>query len=130
MRTALFVGVVLIAGAVCGCGTSSTPASPSSVAVTGGGGGGTGSVAATQIFILGGDSNAFRPSPATAAQGSLFVWVNSDAATHRVVADDGSFDTGDLQPDAQSAPIAVGAAGARYHCANHPFEVGSIAASR
>jgi plastocyanin len=126
MRTTVLVGAAVIAAVVCGCSSSTTPASPSP-SVSGGGGGG---MVATQIFILGNNDNrSFRPSPATAAQGSTLVWINSDTETHHVVAIDGSFDTGVLEPDASSVPIVLGTDGARYYCTIHPSEVGSINAS-
>ena len=125
MRTPAFVVVLLIVAAVGGCGSTSTPSSPSPTTVTGGGAGA--STTATQVYILGRDGgDSFRPSPITAAQGASVVWINSDTEAHRVVAADGSFDTGVLQPDAQSAPVVVQAAGS-YHCALHSDEVGMIA---
>ncbi len=130
MRTPVFVAVLLIAFATCGCGSSSTPAGPSQTVNSGGGGGGSSPVPA-QVYILGeAGGESFRPSPVTAAQGSTLVWINSDTEVHRIVAADGSFDTGDLAPDAQSAPIVVGAAGSNYSCAIHPSEVGSISAPK
>jgi plastocyanin len=125
MRTALSLGLLLIAGAVSACDSSSMPASPSSVNVTGGGAGA--SSTSTQVYILGRDGgSSFSPSPATVGQGSTVVWVNSDTEIHRIVADDGSFDTGQLEPDAQSAPIVIGASVASYRCSLHAGEVGSI----
>jgi hypothetical protein len=45
--------------------------------------------------------------------------------THRVVLNDGSFDSGNLDPGAFSQPTAV-ASGAQYHCSIHPVMIGSI----
>lgn len=125
MRTRVFA-VLLAAVAVAACGGSSMPASPSSTQTTGGGA--TGAVGApTQIYILGRNgAESFRPNPVAAVAGGSFVWLNYDTEVHRIVAVDGTFDTGDLQPDAQSAPVAVGAAGTRYYCPLHPGETGGV----
>ncbi len=126
MRTCCLVALLSIAAAAAACGGSSTPASPSSTQTTGGGATGAAG-AATQIYILGRDGGgAFRPSPVAAPSGGSFVWINSDTEVHRIVAVDGTFDTGDLQPDAQSAPVVVGTAGTRYYCPLHPGEVGGV----
>jgi hypothetical protein len=46
--------------------------------------------------------------------------------THHVVFDDGSVDTGNLDPGASSQPQAIGTAGGAYHCSIHPVMVGSV----
>lgn len=121
-KTALAVAAILAVVAIDGCGGMSTPASPTPTA-----GGGGGSVAS--IAILGNDDSAFLPSPADAPRGSVVVWRNGDDTSHRIVATDGSFDTGVLAPGASSAPMVVKTDGANYYCAIHPAELGSINAS-
>lgn len=129
MRATVLVGVVLIAVAAWGCGNSTTATSPSAV-TTVGGGGGSGNGPFT-IMILGG-SDSFRPARTTLTQGASVSWMNSDSdnTIHRIVADDGSFDTGNLDVQAQSAPVAPAVGTVGYHCAIHPEEVGSLAVSR
>ena len=61
--------------------------------------------------------------------GSVVIFANVDDQAHRIVATDGAFDTGVLDPGRSSAPIAPSANGAYYYCTVHPQEVGSIAAS-
>jgi len=125
MRTLAAVGAVLVAVATFGCG-SDTPAAPTAPAVTTGGGGGIGAPAV--IAILGGnDSQSFRPSNVTVAPGAAITWLNSDqeGIFHRAVADDGSFDTGDLDWQSESKPIVL-TKSVTYRCANHPTETGSI----
>ena len=56
----------------------------------------------------------------------MVVWHNVDTITHRVVLNDQSVDTGNLAPGASSQPMAIGAAGAQYHCSIHPVMVGSV----
>jgi plastocyanin len=126
MRTSVLVGaalaVVLVSGA---CGNSPSPAGPSA-AQTGSGGGG-GLVAPTIVAILGGGgSEAFNPSSLTVAAGVPVAFFNSDTETHQIVADDGSFDTGVLEPDDTSAPILVSGDRGTYHCAIHPGETGVV----
>lgn len=71
---------------------------------------------------------SFAPNPATAASGDSLVWQNNDFATHRIVLDDGSLDTGNINPGASSAPMVLTGAGGGYHCAIHPSMVGTISA--
>lgn len=115
MRTKALVGAALLAVTTWACG-SSTPAAPRvGVGDAGGGGGGV-----TTITILGADSSGtFNPSPANIGQGSSMVWSNVDSEVHRIVAVDGSFDTGDIQPGDSSAAIVLRTDGARYYCALH-----------
>ncbi len=127
MRTSVLVGAVLVAATAIGCSSSSTPAGPS-VSTAGGGGGGNYST--SQIFVLGGGSgDAFRPSPATIPTGAAIVFVNSDELSHQIAATDGSFDTGIIERDQQSAPITLTTDGAHYYCTIHTGEVGVIRAA-
>lgn len=120
---AAFVGAGVIALTMWGCG--STPTSPAR-AFGGGGGGGV----FTTINILGSDSSgAFLPSPASVAQGSTVAWTNTNSETHRIVATDNSFNTGDIAPGATSGPVVLRTDGANYFCAIHPSERGSINSS-
>ena len=92
--------------------SSPTPSSPAGV------------VTINVVAIDGAQS--FSPNPATLPAGQVIVWHNVDTATHRVVLNDRSVDTGDLAPGVSSQPMAIGAAGGQYHCAIHPVMVGSI----
>lgn len=125
MRVTVLVGVVLLAAAGWSCSDSPSPTSPTD----GGGGGGNG---ALTIVILGGGGDTFRPGQVTITQGSSVSWMNSDSddTIHRIVAADGSFDTGDLGVQDQSAPIVPAAGTVSYRCAIHPEEQGTITVSR
>jgi plastocyanin len=82
---------------------------------------------ATQIGIVGvNGANSFTPNPASVSQGQMMVFKNSDGITHRIVANDGSFDTGNLSGGASSGAIMLNTNGTNYHCAIHPSMVGSI----
>ena len=73
------------------------------------------------------NDQAFSPNPASVAQGSLVVWRNTDNTAHRIVMNDGSFDSGDLGPGATSAALRLSTAGGSYHCTIHPTTMfGSI----
>jgi plastocyanin len=63
--------------------------------------------------------SSFEPNPAPFAQGALVVWRNTDTATHRIVMNDGSFDSGNIAPGASSAAMRLGSSGS-YHCTIHP----------
>ena len=70
-------------------------------------------------------SQSFSPNPATIPAGQLVVWHNVDSVTHRVVLDNRSIDTGNLDPGAFSSSVLLEATGA-YHCTIHPEMVGAI----
>ena len=73
-------------------------------------------------------AQSFSPNPATLPAGQMVVWHNVDSITHRVVLNDGSLDTGNLNPGAssQAMTINVPAAGDPYHCSIHPVMVGTL----
>jgi plastocyanin len=124
MRTPVLVGIALVTAAAWACSSSTTPVSPTPT-TSGGGGGAAG--APSIIFVEGGGGGeSFSPNPASVTAGSPVIWMNSDEQTHQIVATDGSFDTGVLGPDAQSAPIVLTTDGAHYYCAIHPSELGAI----
>jgi plastocyanin len=68
-------------------------------------------------------SMSFSPNPASAA-GRTVVFRNTDSVTHRIVLNNGSFDTGDIAGGATSAPMQIPGGG--YHCSIHPAMVGTI----
>ena len=77
------LGTAIIALSVTSCGDDS-PAAPTSNAAT--------------ITIAANDgSQSFSPNPAQVG-GQMAVWRNDHGETHRIVANDGSFDTGNLAP--------------------------------
>ena len=70
---------------------------------------------------------SFSPNPASITPGTFVVWHNSDAAIHRIVMNDGSFDSGDIGPGATSAAMRLAPASGSYHCTIHPTTMfGSI----
>ena len=72
---------------------------------------------------------SFSPNPASPGSQAV-VWQNDHSVTHRIVANDGSFDLGDLAPGATSMTMQAPAEGLNYHCSIHPTTMfGSIAAA-
>ena len=131
MSTRSSCGVALaIALTIVGCGGDggySTPTTPTPS--TGGGGGGTSASVTVNITASSGPQS-FNPNPATMATTGTVAWANRDGAAHRIVANDGSFDTGDIAPGATSRAITAPAAGTNYHCSIHPTMVGAIGATQ
>jgi len=73
------------------------------------------------------NEQSFTPNPAPIQQGSMVAWKNSDNTVHRIVMNDGSFDSGDIAPGATSGAMRLTSAGGSYHCALHPTTMfGSI----
>ena len=71
-------------------------------------------------------AQSFSPNPATLPAGQMVVWHNIDTITHRVVLNDGTLDTGNIDAGASSQPMAINMGGGPYHCSIHPSMVGTI----
>ena len=116
MRSVVVAGLatLLVALSVTAC-SSDSPMAPTSNAST--------------VSIVGErGSQSFSPNPASG--GRMVVWRNDDGVTHRIVANDGSFDTGDLAAGATSTAVQPAAGGLNYHCSIHPTTMfGSIRGS-
>ena len=95
------LAIALAAGACGGDGGGGSPTSPSPS-----GGGGTSASVTVNITTTAG-SQSFNPNPASMATAGTVAWTNSDGAVHRIVANDGSFDTGDISPGATSRAVTV-----------------------
>jgi len=63
---------------------------------------------------------AFSPNSIQVAAGTTVTWTNSDTTTHTVTADDGSFDSGNLDPGKTFSFTFDKAGTFTYHCAIHP----------
>lgn len=63
---------------------------------------------------------AFSPATARAATGETVTWTNDDSVPHTVTADDGSFDSGILDPGASFSWTFDQAGTFPYLCALHP----------
>jgi plastocyanin len=76
------------------------------------------------IVAINGDMS-FYPNPATIPAGQPVAWHNVDSVTHHVVLNDGSVDTGNLDPGTYSSTMTLNAVGG-YHCSIHPVMVGTL----
>lgn len=70
--------------------------------------------------------NFFDPPDATVEPGSTITWTNNGARPHTVTADDGSFDSGRLNPGDSYTVAFDGQGTVTYHCAIHPEMRGSV----
>ena len=107
---------------VTGCGPKppiapSTPVTP------------TGSTSLTISIVSSSGSQAFTPNPVTASVGQTVVFRNNSTGTHRIVADNGAWDTGSLGPGATSSNLTVAAVPLSFHCTIHASMTGTIAGS-
>ncbi|HYX52859.1 MAG TPA: plastocyanin/azurin family copper-binding protein, partial [Candidatus Limnocylindrales bacterium] len=59
---------------------------------------------------------AFQPAQLTVRPGEVVEWKNQDIVAHTVTADDGSFDSGLIQPGETWKITAPQAASISYHC--------------
>jgi plastocyanin len=75
-------------------------------------------------------AQSFNPNPATIPQGQTLVFRNDDNTVHRIVFNDNSLDTGNINPSAASTGRAVPTNGANYHCTIHPGMIGSISGTQ
>lgn len=74
-------------------------------------------------------SQSFSPNPAQDNSTNMVMWRNSDNQLHRIVANDNSFDTGNINAGATSSSVRVPEDGTNYHCTIHPGMVGTIRSS-
>ena len=70
--------------------------------------------------------NFFDPPDAAVEPGSTITWTNNGARPHTVTADDGSFDSGRLNPGDSYTVAFDGQGTVTYHCAIHPEMRGSV----
>lgn len=70
--------------------------------------------------------HAFDPSELSVAPKTTVTWVNNDTEAHTATADDGLFDSGELQPGESYSVWFDGAGQVAYHCTIHPDMKGSI----
>ena len=73
-------------------------------------------------------SSTFTPSLMTLTAGKPVAWINDDNLVHRVTADDGSFDSGDMQPGATFSRTFNMPGTFPYHCKYHQGMTGTVIA--
>jgi len=73
---------------------------------------------------------AFAPQALTVKAGTRITWTNRDSTAHTATTDQGSLDTGTINPG-QSKTIDFQRPGTyAYHCAFHAFMTGTITVLR
>ena len=70
--------------------------------------------------------NFFDPPQAAVEPGSTITWTNKGDEPHTVTADDGSFDSGRLNPGDSYTVAFDGQGTVTYHCEIHPEMRGSV----
>ncbi|HET6766023.1 MAG TPA: cupredoxin domain-containing protein [Chitinophagaceae bacterium] len=71
-------------------------------------------------------NSTFSPSLMTLTAGKPVAWINDDNQVHRVTADDGSFDSGDMQPGATFSRTFNAPGTFPYHCKYHKGMTGTV----
>jgi len=70
---------------------------------------------------------AFSPSTVEINVGDSVQWINQDAMTHTATADNGEFDSGDIQTNTSfTNPFQAPARVVKYHCEYHPGMRGTV----
>lgn len=73
-------------------------------------------------------NSTFSPATLGFAVGGTVTWINDDNMIHTVTADDGSFNSGDLQPGATFRQTFNIPGTVPYHCIYHRGMTGSVTA--
>jgi plastocyanin len=68
----------------------------------------------------------FSPATTTVQVGGKVNWANEDTAPHTATAENGSFDTGNIEPDKRGNATFKQAGTFRYICAIHPDMKGTV----
>ena len=68
----------------------------------------------------------FLPARLEISAGTTIVWTNRGQVTHTVTAEDGSFDSGNIDPGKQRGLTFTRAGTFPFHCTPHPFMRGVI----
>jgi plastocyanin len=69
---------------------------------------------------------AYDPTPVNVAVGDTVTWTNNDTVPHTVTANDGSFQSGTMQPGATFSFTFTGAGTFDYHCEFHANMSGQV----
>jgi plastocyanin len=122
----VLVAALLVSGAGCGGGKSSTPASPSQVpAPTPAPVGPSSSVTIPTGAAPLGD-RAYSPDEITVAVGSTVTWINTDAVAHTSTSNGSGWNSGTIAPGQLFSSTLQTAGTFAYHCAIHPGMVGTV----
>jgi plastocyanin len=112
---ALFlVPALALAATACSSSGSSSKAGGSSTS-----GGSSGSTITIKDF-------KFSPAPLTVKVGQKVTVKNADSTTHTVTANDGSFNTGDVNAGSSASFTAKKAGTFKFHCNIHNYMTGTL----
>ena len=114
MKTAIACAGIAAAIAFAGCGGDDSDSATSSGSAS------TAAAAETTDAIEISDFK-YLPADVTVESGTQVTWTNSDDAAHTATADDGSFDTGDLDRGDSKAVVLDEPGTYAYFCRFHPF---------
>jgi plastocyanin len=82
-----------------------------------------GSAQANEVVI---EDFAYSPTPLRARVGATITVTNADDAPHTLTADNGAFDTGDLERGDREQITIERTGRVRYHCEIHDYMTGTI----
>ena len=122
LTIAAFIALTLIAIAGCSGSASSVP-SAAAPSLTGSLSAGAQADRSSQVEMKG---LAFNPASVTVPSGSTVTWTNNDTTAHTVTFDDGSADSGALDPRATFDHTFATAGTFAYHCNIHSFMHGTV----
>jgi len=72
------------------------------------------------------DNFAYAPQSITVRQGTFILFTNKDYVPHTITADDGSFDSGTLNPGSTWTGAFNTKGTFTYHCTIHPTMHGTV----
>ena len=71
-------------------------------------------------------SYKFLPRVVEVKQGTAVTWTNMDPVSHTTTSDDNAWDSGPLATGASHTVALTQPGTYKYHCAIHPFMVGTV----
>ena len=70
---------------------------------------------------------AFVPAAPALSPGDTVVWINRDIVSHTATAEDGSWDSGEIEPGGRWEMVVEASTPPVYFCAFHPSMKGRLA---
>jgi plastocyanin len=123
-RRSLAALAVLLLATIAACGSEDSPSvdAPSSPTTTQASTGEQGMTITIESFT-------FMPAELKVRVGDTVTISNSDSTTHTWTADDGTFDSGEVDPDATASHRFEKAGTVAYHCEIHKTMKGTVVVS-
>jgi Plastocyanin len=81
---------------------------------------------AVLVDIINIQNSSFKPNVTTIAPGTDVKWINQDKTTHKIVSDNGTFESSNLTQYRVYSFTFTKEGVYNYHCAIHPSEKGTI----